>query len=122
MSRKFFRGMLILLFGSTVAAAQIPSPALLVLEKDDRSLAIVVPRTSRVVGRVPAGEDPHEAVASGVGRIAYISNYGAFQTPQHTLSIADLTAQQALPAYDLDLLRAPHGLEWANGKVYFTAE
>src|SRR5215469_3749432 len=121
MSRKFFWGLLILFFGS-LAAAQLPSPALLVLEKNDRSLAIVDPATLKVVGRVPAGEDPHEVVASEDGKYAYISNYGAFQTPQHTLSIADLSAQKALPAFDLGALRAPHGLELANGKVYFTAE
>jgi len=122
MLRKFFWSMLILLFGSSFAAAQIPSPALLVLEKNDRSLVIVDPRTLKVVGRVPAGEDPHEVVASADGNYAYISNYGAFQTPQHTLSIADLSAQKALPACHLGALRAPHGLELANGKVYFTAE
>lgn len=122
MLRKVFSGLLILLLRSSILAAQIPSPALLVLEKNDRSLAIVDPATLKVVGRVPAGEDPHEVVASEDGKYAYISNYGAFQTPQHTLSIADLSAQKALPAFDLGALRAPHGLELANGKVYFTAE
>jgi YVTN family beta-propeller protein len=122
MLRKFFWGLLIPLFVSSVADAQIPSPALLVLEKSDRSLAIVDPGTLKVVGRVPAGEDPHEVVASEDGHYAYISNYGAFQTPQHTLSVADLSAQKALPAFDLGALRAPHGLELASGKVYFTAE
>jgi YVTN family beta-propeller protein len=102
--------------------AQIPSPALLVLEKNDKSMAIVDPSTLKVVGRVPAGEDPHEIVASDDGKYAYISNYGAFQNPQHTISIADLSAQKALPAVDLGALRAPHGLEMVNGKVYFTAE
>jgi YVTN family beta-propeller protein len=85
-------------------------------------MAIVDPGTLKVVGRVPAGEDPHEVVASDDGQFAYISNYGAFQTPQHTISIADLSAQKALPAVDLNALRAPHGLEFINGKVYFTAE
>ena len=122
MLRKVFWGLLILLFRCSIAAAQIPSPALLVLEKNDRSLAIVDPATLKIVGRVPAGEDPHEVVASEDGKYAYISNYGAFQTPQHTLSIADLSAQKALPAFELGALRAPHGLELANGKVYFTAE
>ena len=37
------------------------------------------------------------------------------------LAIA-LSAQKALPAIDLGALRAPHGLEMVNGKVYFTAE
>src|SRR5215469_18254099 len=122
MLRKFFWGLLMPLFVSSVAAAQIPSPALLVLEKNDRSLAIVDPGTLKVIGRVPAGEDPHEIVASEDGKYAYISNYGAFQQPQHTISVVDIPAQKALPAVDLGALRAPHGLELVNGKVYFTAE
>lgn len=107
---------------ASLTAAQIPSPALLVLEKNDRSLAIVDPATLKVTGRIPAGEDPHEIVASEDGKYAYISNYGVFQNPQHTLSVADLAQQKALPAVDLGSLRAPHGLDIVNGKVYFTAE
>jgi YVTN family beta-propeller protein len=112
----------ILLFISEVAVAQTPSPALLVLEKDDRSLAIVDPISLRIVSRISAGEDPHEIVPIGEGTVAYISNYGAFSIPQHTLSVIDLVAQKALPAVDLGGLRAPHGLAWATGRVYFTAE
>ncbi len=112
----------VLFFAAGSLLAQTPSPALLVLEKSDKSMAIVDPGTFKVVGRVPAGEDPHEIVASEDGKYAYISNYGAFQNPQHTLSIADLTAQKAMPAVDLGALRAPHGLDIANGKIYFTAE
>jgi len=113
---------LLLVFTASLAVAQAPSPALLVLEKNDKSMAIVDPGTLRVVGRVPAGEDPHEIVASEDGRYAYISNYGAFQNPQHTLSVADLAERKALPAVNLGALRAPHGIELVNGKVYFTAE
>ena len=112
----------LLMFAASLLSAQIPSPALLVLEKNDKSLAIVDPGTLKVVGRVPAGEDPHEIVASDDGKFAYISNYGAFQNPQHTISVADLTAQKALPAVDLGAMLAPHGLDMVNGKLYFTAE
>lgn len=111
-----------LTFCAASLAAQVPSPALLVLEKNDKSLAIVDPATLKVTGRIPAGEDPHEIVASEDGKYAYISNYGAFQNPQHTLSVADLSQQKALPAVDLGALRAPHGLDIVGGKVYFTAE
>lgn len=104
------------------SAAQTPSPALLILEKDDHALAIVDPVGLKVVRRVEAGPDPHEVVASDDGRFAYISNYGAFGVPQHTISVADLVAQKALPPIDLGALLAPHGLDWAEGKVYFTAE
>ena len=114
--------LVLVLFSGALAVCQTPSPALLVLEKEDKSLAIVNPATLKIVGRVPAGEDPHEVVASPDGSRAYISNYGGFRTPQNTLSVVDLSSQKALPAIGLGPLRAPHGLEMLNGKVYFTAE
>lgn len=114
--------LLVFSLASTPAAAQTPSPALLVLEKEDHSLAIVDPTALKIVGRVEAGPDPHEVVASDDGKFAYISNYGAFSSPQHTLSVVDLVAQKALPPIDLSPLLAPHGLQFLNGKVYFTAE
>jgi YVTN family beta-propeller protein len=107
---------------ASLAISQTPSPALLVLEKEDKSLAIVDPGTLKVVARVPAGEDPHEVVVSQDGSRAYISNYGGFRIPQNTLSIVDLSSQRALPRVDLGPLKAPHGLEIVNDKVYFTAE
>jgi len=116
------RSLAVLLPIAAVAHAQSPSASLLVLEKGARSLAIVDPVRLEVVARADAGEDPHEVVASEDGRLAYVSNYGAFSTPGHTLSVVDLAARKALPAVDLGSLRAPHGLELAGGKVYFTAE
>jgi len=106
----------------TTAAAHAQAPALLVLEKGARSLAIVDPVRLEVVARADAGDDPHEVVATADGRFAYITNYGAFSTPGHTLSVVDLVARKALPPVDLGALRAPHGLELAGGRVYFTAE
>lgn len=108
----------IIVFLAAFAHAQ----TLLVLEKNDKSMAIVDAASLKVLARVPAGEDPHEIVASDDSRFAYISNYGAFGNPQHTLSVVDLTARKELPAIDLGSLIAPHGLDFVNGKVYFTAE
>ncbi len=113
---------ILMAFSTILTFAQNPSPALLVLEKEDRMLAIVDPQTLKVVARVPAGNDPHEIVASADGKFAYISNYGAFSTPLHTLSVVDLVARKPLPAVDLGALIAPHGLAYVGGKVYFTAE
>lgn len=107
---------------TSLAISQTPSPALLVLEKEDKSLAIVDPATLKVVARAPAGEDPHEVVVNQNGSRAYISNYGGFRTPQNTLSVVDLSSQKALSAVDLGPLKAPHGLDIVNDKVYFTAE
>jgi YVTN family beta-propeller protein len=107
---------------TSLAISQTPSPALLVLEKEDRSLAIVDPGTLKIVTRLPAGEDPHEVVVSQDGKRAYISNYGGFRTAQNTLSVVDLALQKTMPPVDLGPLKAPHGLEIVNDKVYFTAE
>lgn len=101
---------------ATCSAANTPSPALLVLNKGNNSLAIVDPMSLKVVAQVPAGQDPHEVAASG--GLAFISNYGG----NHTLSVVDLAAQKPLPPVNLGPLRSPHGLAVAERKVYFTAE
>ena len=102
--------------------AQTRSPQLLVLEKEDKWLAIVNPETLKIVTRLSAGEDPHEVVVTEDGERAYISNYGGFRVPQRTLSVVDLVAHKTMSPVDLGPLRAPHGLDVVNGKVYFTAE
>ena len=107
---------------TSTVTGQTHSPELLVLEKEDKSLAIVNPQTLKILTRLPTGEDPHEVVVTGDGARAYISNYGGFRLPQTTLSVVDLITEKALPPVDLGPLRAPHGLDVVNDKVYFTAE
>jgi len=101
-------------------AEATPAQSLLVLAKTDNTLAIVDPKTRHVLARVPSGPDPHEVIASSDGRFAYISNYGG--GAYNTLTVVDLIEQKALPAVDLGALRGPHGLAFAAGKVWFTAE
>jgi len=106
----------------SAAAAQTPSGALIVLNKDEAALVIVDPSTKKVVGRVPTGEGPHEVAVSSDGKLAFVANYGA-QTPGQTISIIDLAARKELRRLDLGTLRRPHGIFFAgDGKVYFTAE
>ena len=102
--------------------AQTPSPALLVLEKSDNTMAMVDPASMKVVARVPAGTDPHEIVASTDGRVAYISNYGGTDSDLHTISVVDLLAHKEMPAIDLGALHSAHGLFYAGDKLYFTVE
>lgn len=116
-----FGAVLSLTIGAACALAQAtPHEALLVLSKQAQTLAIVDPATLTVVARVPVGVDPHEVVASDDGQRAYVSNYGFGR--YHTLAVIDLVGQKALPAVDLGALRGPHGLSFADGKVWFTAE
>jgi YVTN family beta-propeller protein len=114
-----------LLLGTLLAcgvlrAESTPSKALLVLAKSDNTLAIVDPVSLKVVARMPSGPDPHEVIASADGKFAYVSNYGG--GAYNTITVIDLVAQKTLPVVDLGPLRGPHGLAFAGGKVWFTAE
>jgi YVTN family beta-propeller protein len=59
-------------------------------------------------------------IASPDGTTAYVSNYGG--GAYNTLTVVDLAAKKVLPAIDLGALRGPHGLAFAGGRVWFTAE
>lgn len=111
---------LLLAAASLLCSADTPSTTLLVLSKADRSLFLVNPANLSTVGQVPSGPDPHEVVTDADGRIAYISNYGG--GAYNTITPVDLAAQKALPVIDLGPLRGPHGLDFAGGKLWFTAE
>jgi YVTN family beta-propeller protein len=101
-------------------AQTTPNPALLVLSKQDHTLAIVDPVSLKAIARIPVGNDPHEVVASTDGKTAYVSNYGF--GAYHSLAVVDLVAQKPLPPIDLGALHGPHGLSFREGKVWFTAE
>ncbi|MFZ0771674.1 MAG: YncE family protein [Candidatus Sulfotelmatobacter sp.] len=109
-----------MLAGSVVHAADTPANALLILAKRDGMLLIVDPSSLQIIARIPVGNDPHEVIASTDGKTAYVSNYGF--GAYNTLAVVDLAAQKALPAIDLGALRGPHGLAFAGGKAWFTAE
>jgi len=103
------------------SGAQSTSTAgtLLVLSKGELTLSAVDPSTRKVLAKVPSGPDPHEVIASTDGRMAYIANYnggGNIITP------VDLVEMKALPPIDLGPLRAPHGVTFEGGKLWFTAE
>ena len=101
---------------------QTPQRSLLIVEKDPTQLDIIDPSGLKILAKVPVGEDPHEVVASPDGKVAYVSNYMGKQGTLHMLSVVDLVAQKPLPAIDLGALGRPHGLFFAGGKLYFTAE
>jgi YVTN family beta-propeller protein len=105
---------------AAATAAQMPSPALLVLNKEG-TLAIVNPANKQIVAAVRVGESPHEAAASTDGKLAFVSNYGG-STPGNSISVIDLAAQKEIHRVDLGPLRRPHGLAYADGKLYFTCE
>jgi DNA-binding beta-propeller fold protein YncE len=106
--------------GLLLALGMMRADSLLVLSKGDLTLSIVDPATLKVIARMPSGPDPHEVIASADGKTAYISNYGG--GAYHTITVVDLVAQKTTGAIDLGALNGPHGLMFAGGKLWFTAE
>jgi YVTN family beta-propeller protein len=101
----------------TVICAQ--AATLLVLNKEDATLAIVDPASGKVLGVVPTGEGPHEVATDG--KLAFVGNYGA-QTPGRTISVIDIAAKKELRRVDLNPLWRPHGMFFHRESLYFTAE
>ncbi len=106
---------------STLVVAQ-RGGHLLVLNKEDAAMAIVDPESGTVVGRVRTGDQPHELVASTDGKYAFASNYGGGTAPGRTISMIDIAARKEVRRIDVTPLSRPHGLDFAGGKLYFTAE
>jgi YVTN family beta-propeller protein len=119
--RASFAPILFAMVQCAAAQAQTPSPALLVLNKEDATLSIIDPGTLKTVAQVPTGEGPHEIAVSDDGKFAFVANYGG-RTPGNTLSVIDLLAQKELRRVDLGELHRPHGIAFADGKVWFTVE
>jgi YVTN family beta-propeller protein len=119
------RNLTMIVLGLTLAAdlgAQTPRGQLLVLNKDDAAMAAVDAASGKVLWRVSVGEGPHELVTSNDGKYAFASNYGTGPAPGHTISMIDLTTRKELRRIDVSPLARPHGLAFAGGKLYFTAE
>jgi len=109
-----------LALSAALFAQTTPRESLLVLSKQDHTVAIVDPTTLKVLARIPVGNDPHEVIASPDGNTAYVSNYGG--GAYNTLTAVDVALQTRLNTIDLGPLRGPHGLDFVGGKVWFTAE
>jgi YVTN family beta-propeller protein len=103
------------------AQGSSPRPALVIVSKGDNALEIVDMGTLKVVGRVGVGTVPHEVAVSDDGKIAVVTNYGAHQDGT-TLSVVDLDALKEIHRMELTNLTGPHGVEFFDGKFYFTAE
>jgi len=119
------RPALMLIFATLFSSANLfaqstPETSILALSKTNHTLAIVDPASLKVLATVPVGDDPHEVVAATDGKTAYVSNYGYGRF--HTITAIDLVGQKPLATIDLGALVGPHGLAFAGGKLWFTAE
>ena len=110
-----------LLVFSNQISAQSNQKYLLVLNKNEASLAILDPTDLKILGKVPVGDSPHEVIASADGKTAFVANYGA-QTPGSSLSVIDLQTKKEIRRVDLSPLMRPHGIQEIGGKIYFSAE
>jgi len=120
--KKIAVGVCLLACVAVVISAQSASARLLVLNKEDATLAIVDPSSGRVLGKVAVGQGPHELVTSTDGKTAFASNYGTGPAPGHTISMIDIAGMKELRRIDVAPLSRPHGLAFANGRLYFTIE
>jgi YVTN family beta-propeller protein len=114
-------GFVIALSTWPAAFAQERPGTLLVLNKDDATLAAVDPATGKILGTVKTGDGPHEVAVSADGRWAFAANYGG-QTPGSSISMIDLSTMTETRRIDVSPLRRPHGLAIHDGKLYFTSE
>jgi YVTN family beta-propeller protein len=107
---------------AVIVSAQTRAERLLVLNKEDATLAVVDTASGQVLGKVAVGQGPHELVTSTDGKTAFASNYGTGPAPGHTISMIDLASRKELRRIDVAPLSRPHGLAFASGKLYFTIE
>lgn len=110
----------LLFFGMSGSGQTAPKRLLLALSKADHTLALVDAGSLKIIARLPVGTDPHEVIASADGTKAYVTIYGGGSL--HEINVLDLAAQKALTTIDTRPLYGPHGIEFRDGKVWFSAE
>lgn len=111
-------GLILLAFVISQAATNAQS--ILAISKKEHTLSIVDPISFKILAKIPVGQDPHEVIASSDGRKAYVTIYGGGSL--HELNVIDLVNKKAENNIDTKPLFGPHGIDYANGKVWFTAE
>jgi YVTN family beta-propeller protein len=112
--------MIVALMAVSVALAGAASAqTLIVLNKSDHEAALVNPATLKVTARLATGKGPHEVAVSADGRMAFVSNYGAYgvfrpgeqrQQPGETITVLDLKARKVAATWTLGEFKRPHGI------------
>lgn len=120
LQRSLFTVGLTLILAAPMAA--VTRPSLIVLNKSDNELVVVDLTTKKITGRVPVGMGPHEVVTSPDGATAFVANYGDGPNPGSSISVVDLNTLKEVRRVDVRPLMRPHGLAFADGKLYFTSE
>ena len=111
---------------ASVAAAQTSSLTLVVVNRGDNSVAFLDPANGKILGLVKVGEQPHGLAVSDDGKLAFVANTvttrsgGALISP--SISVIDIAAQTEVRRLNTGPFSRPHGVLYAGGKLYFTAE
>lgn len=79
---------------------------LLVLNKDDRTVMFLDEDTGETVASLRVDLNPHEAILTPDGKIAYVSNAGG-----NTVSVIDIGMRHEITRLEQDGWEFPHGLE-----------
>jgi YVTN family beta-propeller protein len=109
-------------FAVLAGSALHAQTTLLVLNKEDATLAFIDVASGKTAATIATGEGPHEVEVSQDGKQAFVTNYGVAGKPGSTLSVIDVKSRKELRRVALGELGRPHGLSIAAGKVYFTSE
>jgi DNA-binding beta-propeller fold protein YncE len=121
---------LVVLVGATTIAVaqQKPTAKLAVAIRPDKappSIMFLDPVSGKLLGRVPAGPDPHNMAASDDGKLLFVANVNSHDTgvlDGDSLSVIDVAAMKELRRVPIGENTHPHDVRFANGRVYFTAQ
>ncbi|WP_313455831.1 cytochrome D1 domain-containing protein [Stenotrophomonas sp.] len=114
------KALLLACLPTLAGASELPPRLLLVISKTDHTLQMRDADTFALMRTAALGPDPHEVTVSPDGRTAYVSNpgYGAF----HRIDEIDLDTGQAKSPINTAPLMGPHGLVFAQDRLWFTAQ
>ena len=115
--------MLIAAMLAAALAPAAPQDVLVVVNKDASTVSVISVETGATLVTLPTGTGPHEAAASGDGRLAVVTNYGA-QQGGNSLTVVDLGTLTVARTVDLGEYRRPHGIVFLpdNRSVAVTSE
>ena len=104
-------------------ALAAPNDVLVVVNKDASTVSVISLESGATLATLPTGTGPHEVAASGDGRLAVVTNYGA-QQGGNSLTVVDLGRLTVARTIDLGEYRRPHGIVFLpdNRRVAVTSE
>ncbi|MDR3634701.1 MAG: beta-propeller fold lactonase family protein [Isosphaeraceae bacterium] len=95
------------------------APLLLVVNKNENTVAFVDAPTLKTIGLARTGHHPHEIAVAPDGGTAFIANYGAGDS----LSVIDIPKREEVRRIALGAYRDPHGIQVGqDGRLYVTCE